>query len=175
LLNEADAQRYNFLAQQTDLTLTYRGPNLALFENQAWHGSDLPLGPADSAAFTWGDAGAATERLIPMDARASMSGTGFDRVGRILPGWRSIGPVLTVYVSTGERCTDGWQLGEQAPVCHLGAVATFSSPGQAEELWRPAAGARVVGLLITGLALIGVLVSQRVGRPTSSSRKATDP
>jgi len=151
LLNEADEEQYGFLQHQADLTSLFRGPQLELFENQAWQEGDRQLGPPGTSGL------APTEQLIPSEPRAPMSGTGFDRVGRVLPGWRSIGPVPAAYVSTGDRCTDGWLLGDQAPVCHLGAVAAFPGPDQAEELWRPAAGARVAGLVISGLALVGAL------------------
>jgi len=157
VLHEVDRSRYSFVERQVDLTPIYRGPRLDLFENMAWQGSVLPLTPAGSSSFAFGDGSDVTQQLLPQDPAGPVTGVGFGSVARILPGWRSIAPVESPYVATGDRCTDGWRLGGQEPVCDLGTVAAFSSPEQAESLWRPAAGARVVGLLVSGLTLVGAL------------------
>ncbi|MEX2421249.1 MAG: hypothetical protein WD670_05460, partial [Actinomycetota bacterium] len=90
------------------------------------------------------------ERLLPVGHLAPVGAVGSFPLAQQLPGWRSIAPVQASYVATGDRCTDGWKLGEEESVCDLGAVAAFPSPSQAETLWRPAAGARVVGFAISG-------------------------
>jgi len=172
LLDEADRNRYGFVQRQMDLTSVYQGDSLELFENQAWHGSEVPLEPWTSAPFSWSDGAAATEHLIPMDARAPVAGAAFAPLGRVIPGWRSIEPTGAPYVTTGDRCTDGWRLGDQAPVCHLGAVAAFPTPSQAETLWRPGAGARLLGAIVSALTLVGALLYVRYRRPTTSGGPA---
>jgi hypothetical protein len=157
LLHEVDRSRYSFVERQPDLTAIYRGPRLDLFENLAWRGSVLPLAPVGSSSFAFDDGSEVTQRLISEGLNGPVTGAGFGPVARILPGWRSIAPVRAQYVATGDRCTDGWKLGGQEPVCDLGAVAAFSSPDQSESAWRPAAGARVVGLLVSGLTLLGAV------------------
>ena len=114
------------------------------------------LGAEEPAPFAWDVAAAATERLVPEDPRAPVAAGSFP-LARLVPGWRSVEPGSDEYVATGDRCTDGWKLGEEQPVCHLGAVSAFRSPDQPETLWRPLAGARVAGFLVSGLTLLGAL------------------
>jgi hypothetical protein len=166
LLHEADPGQYVFVRHQADLVSLFIGPRLELFENLAWRGSVLPLGPASSSPSALDEAGKVTEQLFPAKALGPQGGTGvFGWLARLLPGWRSIPPAGAQYVATGDRCTDGSRLGDRAPICHMGAVAAFPSPGQAETLWRPPAGARLIGLLIGGLTLIGSLFYVRT-KPT---------
>jgi hypothetical protein len=157
LLHEADRSRYGFVERQADLTAIYRGPRLDLFENMAWQGSVFPLTSPGSSSFAFDDGSDVTQQLIAAGPLGPAAVGGLGPVARMLPGWRSIAPGEGKYVSTGDRCTDGWRLGDQVPVCDLGAVAAFSSPAQTEALWRPAAGARVVGFLVSGLTLVGAL------------------
>jgi hypothetical protein len=170
LLQEADRERYAFLERQSDLTTLYRGPGLELFENRAWRDRVLPLGPASSegsSPFAWEGAAEATRRLLPAAPRAPMTAGSFPPLARLVPGWRSMEPVPVEYVATGDRCTDGWKLGVEEPMCHLGAVAAFPSPDETETLWRPLVGARVAGFLVSGLTLIGALSYRRwAGAPT---------
>jgi hypothetical protein len=166
VLHEVDRQRYRFVERQADLTPIYRGPRLDLFENLAWRGTVLPLEPVGSSSFAFDDGSDVTQQLLPQDPVGPVTGVGFGSLARILPEWRSIAPVPAQYVATGDRCTDGWRLGDEEPVCDLGTVAAFSSPDKAESLWRPVAGARVVGLLVTGLTLVGAVFYVR--------RKPTD-
>jgi hypothetical protein len=166
LLEEADWERYRFLERQSDLTTLYKGTELQLFANGAWRGRVLPLGRDEPAPFAWDVAPAATERLVAEDPRAPVA-VGTFPLARLIPGWRSVEPGSDEYVATGNRCTDGWRLGEEKPVCHLGAVAAFPSPDEPETLWRPLAGARVAGFLISGLTLVGALsYGRRAGAPT---------
>jgi hypothetical protein len=166
LLHEVDRSRYSFVERQADLAAIYRGQRLDLFENLAWRGSVLPLDPVGASSFAFDDGSDLTQRLIAGGPLGPVTGSGFGPVARILPGWRSIAPVAAQYVATGDRCTDGWKLGDQQPVCDLGAVAAFSNPDHAEDLWRPVAGARVVGLLVSGLTLVGGLFYVR-RKPTT--------
>ena len=172
LLKEADWDRYRFLERQSDLTTLYKGTELQLFENGAWRGGMLPLGPEEPAPFAWDVAAAATDRLVPEDPRAPVASDSFPPLARLIPGWRSVDPVPDEYVATGDRCTDGWRLGEEEPVCHLGAVAAFPSPDEPETLWRPLAGARVAGFLVSGLTLVGALSYGRRVSPSSRRREA---
>jgi hypothetical protein len=165
LLEEADPERYRFLERQSDLTTLYEGRELQLFENGAWRGPVLPLGREEPAPFAWDVAAVATERLVPEDPRGSVAAGTFP-LARLVPGWRAVEPIPDEYVATGERCTDGWRLGEEEPACHLGAVAAFRGPNQSETLWRPLAGARVAGFIVSGLTLVGALsYGRKAGAP----------
>jgi hypothetical protein len=173
LLAEADRERYRFLGRQTDLTSLYRGPDLELFENRAWRGPVLGLQPASAqgaSLFADGSAVVATQRLLPLVPLGSMAEASFPAVARILPGWRWIGPGQTEYVATAGRCTDGWRLGEEEPICHLGAVTAFRRPQDRDTLWRPLAGARVLGSLVSALSVIGALVYVRYSRRSRPSQ-----
>jgi hypothetical protein len=170
LLEEADPDRYRFLERQSDLTTLYKGTELQLFENGAWRGRVLPLEAASderSSPPAWERAAEATKRLLPAAARAPVARGSFPLLGRLVPGWRSVNPVPDTYVATGDRCTDGWRLGEEEPLCHLGAVAAFPSPDEPETLRRPLAGGRIAGVLVSGLTLVGALsYGRRAGAPT---------
>lgn len=172
LLSEADRDRYGFLDRQTDLTSLYRGSRLELFENRAWRAGVLPLGSPTAQGSLLSDAASATERLLPEAPRGRTSAATFPPLARALPGWRSIRPVGADYVATGDRCTDGWRLGNEEPACHLGAVAAFRTPNAPETLWRPLAGARIAGLLVSGLTLVGALL---YGRRTTRQRDTDHP
>jgi hypothetical protein len=154
LLHEADPEQYVFVRHQPDLASLFRGPRLELFENLSWRGSVLPLGPAAGSAFDLDDAGKVTEQLFPAKPLGPETETGFlGPLARFLPGWRSIALAGATHVATGDRCTDGWRLGTEEPVCHMGTVAAFANSDQADTLWRPAAAMRVAGLLVSGLTI----------------------
>ena len=143
---EADFADYELLARQRDLRLLYLGPSMALFENRAWRGRDLQVAPLERP---------------PRVARVD---SGFPPVARVLPIWRHVqqrgGPALSV----GERCTDGWRLGDQRAGCHLGAVASFAARRGQTLLWRPLAGVRIVGYVASALTLLLIIVV-RLRRP----------
>jgi hypothetical protein len=171
LLEEADSDRYRFLERQSDLTRLYEGTELQLFENRAWQGPILPLGPESPAPLAWDVAATATERLVQEDPRAPVAADTFPPLARVVLGWPSVEPVQEEFFGTGDRCTDGWRLGEEQPTCHLGAIAAFPSPDRSETLWRPLAGARVVGVLISGLTLVGALSYGRRARADTRRRE----
>jgi hypothetical protein len=81
-------------------------------------------------------------------------------VARLLPGWPQVSPSSagSPFIATGDRCTDGWRLGDQAALCQLGAIATFKDPSRTESLWRPFAGATIIGYLVSSFALVGTLL-----------------
>jgi hypothetical protein len=74
-------------------------------------------------------------------------------------------------VSVGERCTDGWRLGNERPRCRLGAVAAFAPDrGGGTALWRPLAGLRLLGYAVSGSALVLILLLvRRRASPTSGT------
>jgi hypothetical protein len=163
LLHEADPEQYIFVRQQPDLASLFHGPRLELFENLAWQGSVLSLESAGPSPFALDEAGRVTDQLFPTKALGPQTGTGFfATIAHFLPGWRSIMPTSAEYVTTGDRCTDGWRLGNVEPVCHMGAVAAFRTSNQPETLGRPAAGSRILGCLVSVLTLVGTLVHIRL-------------
>jgi hypothetical protein len=170
LLHEVDWWQYRFLFRQQDLTLVYRGTGIVLFANQAWSGDPMGLVPGSpvthpSDLVGTGGEMQVTSRLFPAPALAPPSDESFPRVAEPLPSWREIGTQGSPIVSTGDRCTDGWRLGSEVARCQLGAVAAFPSPAHPESLWRPLAGAWLIGYLLSGLTLLGVLVYRRRLRP----------
>ena len=89
LLREADRDRYGFVRRQTDLAPLFRGQDLELFENRAWRGRVLPLGPASpEAASPFVDEGAvtATERLRAVPALAPVAESDFPPAREVPPG-----------------------------------------------------------------------------------------
>jgi hypothetical protein len=143
---EGDFADYELLARQRDLRLLYLGPSMALFENRAWRGRDLQVAPLERP---------------PRVARVD---SGFPPVARVLPIWRHVQQRGGPAVSVGERCTDGWRLGDQRAGCHLGAVASFAARRGQTLLWRPLAGVRIVGYVASALTLV-LIILVRLRRP----------
>lgn len=176
-MREADWEAYRFLERQEDLLLVYRGEGISLYENLAWGGPVLGLSAGEdlsSPAALPGSAneGAATRELLQAPPLAPQQNDPFPPLARALLHWRRIEPASSsAFVATGDRCTDGWRLGDQVPRCHLGAVATFPAPDRPAVLWRPLAGARITGLGVSVLTLVGTgLYLRRVSR----ARKPAD-
>jgi hypothetical protein len=168
LLKEADWKTYGFLSRQADLVPVYGGSRLTLFENAAWEPGVWPLWPAGSSppaplpSVQARDRGSAHRLELNAPLTAPTGGT-FPPVARLLPVWPRISPssLGAPFIATGDRCTDGWRLGDQAALCQLGAIATFKDPSRTESLWRPFAGATIVGYLLSGFALLGMLLYLR--------------
>jgi hypothetical protein len=178
-LREVDFWKYRFLERQSDLDPVYRGKRLVLFENLAWR--EGPLGvqlgdelEAPSALFGSGREEEVTERFHespPLRPRADVT---FPSIARALPIWRQVEPANTPLLLTTDRCTDGWRLGQLAARCHLGALAAFESPERPEVLWRPLAGTRILGYLVSGLTLASAAVYLlRARRPSDESAHGT--
>jgi hypothetical protein len=146
LLHEADWQTYRFLARQGDLRLLYESERISIYENVAWLGPVMPL----------------SDRVRKEPPFVSPQNAPFPPIARSLPEWRTIQSVDgAAFLSTGDRCTDGWSLGDEAAMCDLGAVAAFPNPPQSELLWRPLAGARLTGFALSALALLGTILLLR--------------
>jgi hypothetical protein len=77
-------------------------------------------------------------------------------------------------VATARRCSDGWVLGDSPADCHLGVVAAFPAPETEQVLWRPVAGARVLGVVISAVSLVGLAVYLRGGRGRGRRRETAD-
>jgi hypothetical protein len=161
LLHEADWQTYRFLERQDDVRLLYRSDRISLYENLAWPGPVMPLSEGSNATSTANATPAdqgqkLTTELRPAPPLVSPPNDAFPPLARALPQWQSIEPVAgAAFIATGDRCTDGWRLGDESPLCDLGAVTTFPTPPEPEPLWRPVAGARLVGFAVSALALLG--------------------
>jgi hypothetical protein len=160
LLREVDHWEYEFVRSQRDLRPVYQGARLDVYENQAWAPAPRPLGPDGRRAtvaqvIDSDEERAVTERVIEAEALAQRADGSFPAVARILVRWRTVGPTEGTHLLTGDRCTDGWRLEDEAPRCHLGAAAAFSSSRRADVLWRPLAGANVVGYGLSLLSAVG--------------------
>jgi hypothetical protein len=143
-----------FLLRQGDLSPVHRSPGLLVLENAAWRRT-LPL-----AAIARPPAGLAPRSTDRASTRALP-------LVRRLPAWREIPPGDRRPIAVGERCDDGWLLGEQEPRCHLGVAAAFAPPPRTTELWRPRAGLGLLGYLIAlaGWALAATAALRARGRP----------
>lgn len=177
-MREADWEAYRFLERQDDLLLLYRDEAISLYENLAWRGPVMPLSPGEDLASPGdlpgsGDERAATRELRSTPPLVPRQDDAFPPLARVLPHWRAVGPVEgAAFVATGDRCTDGWRLGGEAPRCHLGAVAAFPNPRAPEPLWRPLAGARLAGFGLSAVALLGTaLYVRRVSRPAHAPQR----
>lgn len=163
-MREADWWQYRFLDRQTDLDPIYRGDGIVLYENQAWAGEVVGLSAGDQESGGLNPAGSdegpeATRRLYTDTPLVAPADDAFPSVARPLPLWERIeAPTGASFVATADRCTDGWRLGDEPARCHLGAVAAFPAPGSSEPLWRPLAGARILGFVLSCLTLAGASV-----------------
>lgn len=169
---EADWEAYRFLERQPDLRLVLRDERISLYENLAWRGAVYGLSPGEPLSSPdqlpgSGDEVDVTVALRPAAPPVPRQDDAFPGLARALPGWRTMEPTSgSVFVATTDRCTDGWRLGDRIlPRCHLGAVAAFPRPDGPETLWRPLVGARLVGVAVSVLSIIGTgLYLQRVRR-----------
>ncbi len=162
-MREADWWQYQFLSRQSDLMPVYRGDGIVLFENRAWRGKVLDLengavisNPSD----LFGSKGEreATRRLYSSPSIVSRVDGGLPLLARSLPGARRVTPGKEEFVSTTDRCSDGWRLADRKASCDLGAVAAFPVPAADETVWRPLAGVQLVGYLLSGLTLAALAV-----------------
>jgi hypothetical protein len=156
------------LLRQRDLVPVYEGSRVTLFVNAAWKPGVWPLwpsGPSPVAPLPSVQArDRGTAHRLQLNAPLSApSGSTFPPVARLLPVWLHLSPSSdgAPFIATGARCTDGWRLGGQAALCQLGAIATFKDPSRTEPLWRPFAGATIVGYLLSGFALLSTLLYLR--------------
>lgn len=170
LVRAIDWRQYSFLEQQEDLTPIFQGRDIMLFENDAWRGDILRLSSVATvedplALLGTPEEEQVTERLFRNSALAPRSDAAFPPIARPLPIWSDIEPSGSGYVAAATRCTDGWRLEGRSAQCMLGAVSAFKSPFDTQELWRPLAGAWLLGYLVSGLTLLAVLLYRRSGRP----------
>jgi hypothetical protein len=178
-LREVDFWKYRFLERQDDLAPMYRGKSLVLFENLDWREAPVGLELGDdvegvSTLFGSGKEREVTDRLHESRPLRPRAGGAFPPIARALPIWRRLEPSNPPLLLTADRCTDGWRLGRQAARCHLGAVAAFESPERPEVLWRPLAGTRILGYLVSGLTLASAAVYLlRARRPSDESAHGT--
>jgi len=166
-MHEADWEDYRFIVRQDDLHLLYEDGTISLYENLAWPGPVMPLSAGSSPTPTTNLISTGVERELTKELRAAPplvppQSYAFPPLARPLPQWRSIKPVGgAAFLTTGDRCTDGWKLSDEAPLCDLGAVAAFPNPTEIERLWRPVAGARVLGFALSVVALIAIALHVR--------------
>ena len=155
-LKEIDWWRYGFLKRQLDLERIYDGEGIVVFENTEWEPPPQPVAATD------------VDASPPLVSR---SPGWFPAFGARLPVWSSVGPVDDPFVEIGRRCTDGWRLGDEEPICASGAVATFPSPARPEPLWRPQQATDVVGgVASVATFLVTVLMLRRPPRRDARPR-----
>jgi hypothetical protein len=143
---EADEEELQLLARQDDLTRIYSRVDLALFENRSWRGDVLSLRAVHER-----------EPYVEPVRDASLP------LVRRLPGWDSVSALGGAAISVGERCNDGWRLGDRGARCHRGAVAAFDAPPDRSTLWRPFVGVQLLGyaIALAALALALIVVHPR--------------
>lgn len=170
-MREADWEAYRFLERQPDLRLVFRDEQISVYENLAWRGPVYGLSAGQSLTSPAelpgsGQEVEVTREMLPAPPLVPRQDDPFPGLARAFPQWPRIPPKAgSVFVGTGDRCTDGWRLGDEPSRCHLGVIAAFPVSDRPEVLWRPLAGARLVGLGVSVLALIGMgLYVRRVSR-----------
>jgi hypothetical protein len=158
LLREADWQSYQFLTRQQDLVTIHRDDRITLFENEAWRGDVFGLEEGAAVAGPSELLGSVEEqevanRLFSSAPLVSSGDGGFPALARRLPDRQRVRETTTPFVTTTDRCNDGWMLGDDEPTCDVGAVAAFPSPHSDDPLWRPLAGVQLVGYVLSGLTI----------------------
>jgi hypothetical protein len=158
LLREVDWPRYRFVTRQEDLVPIYRGGRFTLFENEAWRGDVFGLEegrPVAGSSELFGsvDEQEVASRLFSSAPLVSVSDGGFPALARRVPADRRVEATTMPFVTTTDRCSDGWKLSDETSECDVGAVAAFASPQSTETLWRPLVGVQLVGYVLSGLTL----------------------
>jgi hypothetical protein len=163
-LKEADWNRYEFLTRQEDLVSIYRSDRLVLFENEAWRGYVIGLDEGASIAAPSEVFGSAEERdvanrIFSSDSLVTRADGGFSALADRLPNRKRVAATEGAFVATGDRCSDGWRLGDDEPICDLGAVAAFENPRSDDAaLSRPLTGVQLIGYVLSGLTLVAAAI-----------------
>jgi hypothetical protein len=161
LANVADYRSYQWLYRQDDLSPLYTGEELTLFENEAWRGNTYGLEQPDEAVseievFDEDGQQLAAERLIESDIEVATSQLPGPGVVEALPGWDRVQPPDAPITGTDKSCIDGWRLGNEEAVCHLGGAAAFANPGTEVKLWRPGVFVQVLGYALSLAAAVAL-------------------
>jgi hypothetical protein len=161
LLDEVNRHHYAFLRSQPDLESIHQGSAVVVYENTAWQ--PLPIGVQEAVALDsvrevirGNDGARVTEALYDSEPLVPRPGSVIPPLAQYLSPGEGIDVVEAPFLLTEKRCTDGWRIGNEPFGCHVGAVAGFRSPGRPEELRRPAAAMRTVGLGVSTVAFVVV-------------------
>ena len=155
LLREVDHWVYEFLGRQQDLSVLYGGSRLVVYENTRWRSppNGLNTGPVVASPFNLmgvGDEFSVDRTLFMAPPFRPATTAPTLPLVRSLPGWDEIWPLKDKqYVTRGDRCSDGWKLGDVDAECHVGAVAAFHPEPGIARMWRPLVGVAVVAYLIS--------------------------
>jgi hypothetical protein len=157
-MREADWPSYRFLTRQRDLVPIHRGRRITVFENEAWRGGVFGLEEgrtvgAPSELFGSAEEREVASRLFSSTPLVSGGEVGFPALARRLPGKQRVGETTAPFVTTTDRCNDGWRLGDKQATCDAGAIAAFTSPQSTDALWRPLVGVQLMGYAISGLTI----------------------
>jgi len=161
LANIADYRSYQWLYRQQDLSPLHTGEDLTLFENEAWRGHTYGLEEEDentSELDVLAEEGQeiAAEQLIASDIDAVTSELPGPQLMEALPGWDRVQPPEAPVTGTDKSCIDGWRLGDEEAVCHLGGVAAFANPGTDVNLWRPGVFVQALGYTLSLVATVAL-------------------
>jgi hypothetical protein len=173
LANIADYRTYQWLHRQDDLMPLHTGEELTLFENEAWPGSTYGLEDGDENTsltdiLTSAEGQRlAAEQLVESDIDAATSPLPGPGVMEAAPGWDRVQPRDTPITGTDKSCVDGWRLGSEEAVCHLGGVAAFSNPGTEVNLWRPGVFVQLSAYVLSVIA--GVVLWRLIARERHSA------
>jgi hypothetical protein len=163
LAHISDFGSYRFLDRQPDLRQIFSSGEMTLYENLAFSGTSYSLREGSSATNLTGVLASPAEqeraatKLTPLPASSATKSLPGPAFAEGLPGWDRIDAVDTPVVGTDRSCLDGWRLGNEEPVCHLGALAAFRSPGTDVPLWRPGIALQILAYLISACA-VGALI-----------------
>jgi hypothetical protein len=159
LLREVDWPLYRFVTRQQDLVPIYRGRRITLFENEAWRSDVFGLEEGRAVAAPSELFGSVEEQevastLFSSAPLVSVNDGGFPALAGRLPADQRVEATTLPFVTTTDRCSDGWRLGDATSTCDVGAVAAFASPQSTETLWRPLVGVQLVGYVLSGLTIV---------------------
>jgi hypothetical protein len=185
LAHVADFGSYKFLDRQSDLELVLSTDDMTLYQNLAFRGTSYGLTEASTASGL-GQVLASAElqekaasELQVFEASAASEPLPGPSFIQGVPGWDRIDGVDTPVVGTDKSCLDGWRLGNEDPVCHLGALAAYQSSGTDVRLWRPGVAVQAAAYLISivaagGLAMV-ILKTRRPNEKTPRTEWGSSP
>jgi hypothetical protein len=180
LAHVADWRGYGFLENQPDLRTVFAGEELTLYENTAWTGSlyelereGTPFSLRDLLNSAEGEENVASN-LLTLESSAALKPLPGPDIVEGLPGWDRIQASDAPVVGTDKSCHDGWRLGPEEPVCHLGALAAFRSPGTDVHLWRPGIALQLGAYLLSLLAVVALLIAVRWTARTNEKTPRTE-
>jgi hypothetical protein len=113
----ADAEEYDFLDSQSDLTMIVNGEGFRLYENEEWRGLTYPVAA-----------------LPDETSHGDLPGL---HLARKLSGGVTLTAESAVATGTNLSCADGWRIEGTTPRCFQGAFGAWRSWDETTYAYRP--------------------------------------